>query len=106
MDAKEPHYTAEQLRKEAVAVERMHGETLTVDWRNTQAAQLRAHAAALEENAELRRGWAMAYGITYGDDGELQNCARHPFIDFKRDPADRIRAAIVKRNLADFPEGK
>lgn len=47
-------YTAEQLRKEAVAVERMHGETLTVDWRNTQAAQLRAHSDALEENARLR----------------------------------------------------
>ena len=46
--------TPEQLRKEAVAVERMHGETLTVDWRTKQANQLRAHADALEENARLR----------------------------------------------------
>lgn len=47
--------TPEQLRKEAVAVERMHGETLTVDWRTKQANQLRAHADALEENARLTK---------------------------------------------------
>ena len=52
--------TPEQLRKEAVAVERMHGETLTVDWRTKQANQLRAHAAALEELAALREQLAEA----------------------------------------------
>ena len=51
--------TPEQLRKEAVAVERMHGETLTVDWRTKQAAQLRAHADALEENARLKERVAL-----------------------------------------------
>ena len=47
-------YTAEQLRRDAIAIERMHGETLTVEWRGHQASQLRAHADALEENARLR----------------------------------------------------
>lgn len=47
-------YTAEQLRRDAVAIERMHGETLTVEWRDHQAGLLRAFADALEENARLR----------------------------------------------------
>ena len=46
-------YTAEQLRRDAIAIERMHGETLTVEWRDHQAGLLRAFAAALEENARL-----------------------------------------------------
>lgn len=48
-------YTAEQLRRDAIAIERMHGETLTVEWRDHQAGLLRAFAAALEENARLTR---------------------------------------------------
>lgn len=48
-------YTAEQLRRDAIAIERMHGETLTVEWRGHQASQLRAYADALEENARLAR---------------------------------------------------
>ena len=48
-------YTAEQLRRDAIAIERMHGETLTVEWRGHQASQLRAYADALEENARLTR---------------------------------------------------
>ena len=47
-------YTAEQLRRVAVAIERMHGETLTVEWRDHQACLLRAHADMLEENARLK----------------------------------------------------
>lgn len=47
-------YTAEQLRRVAVAIERMHGETLTVEWRDHQAGLLRAHADMLEENARLK----------------------------------------------------
>lgn len=47
-------HTPEQLRRDAIAIERMHGETLTVEWRGHQASQLRAHADALEELERLR----------------------------------------------------
>ena len=43
--------TPEQLRGEATAIDRMHGETLTVEWRLRMAERLRAHAGALEEIA-------------------------------------------------------
>ena len=42
-------YTAKELRRDAIAIERMHGDTLTVEWRGHQASQLRAHADALEK---------------------------------------------------------
>lgn len=52
-------YTAEQLRRVAVAIERMHGETLTVEWRDHQAGLLRAFADALEENERLKERVAL-----------------------------------------------
>lgn len=55
-------YTAEQLRRDAIAIERMHGETLTVEWRDHQAGLLRAFADALEENARLTKRADDAHG--------------------------------------------
>ena len=45
----------------------------------------------------LRILLARAHGITYGDDGELQNSAAVPWIDFKRDSPEDIEAKLLER---------
>jgi hypothetical protein len=70
--------------------------------------QIRANMIAAEAWPEgttadekgLRRLLAGAYGITYGDDGELQNSAEHPFIDFKRDSVADLALKMGKRAIA------
>lgn len=46
-----------------------------------------------------REGWAFAYSGSrlYGDDGELQDNSAQPFIDWRRDSAQEIRAKIQER---------
>lgn len=48
---------------------------------------------------KLRSLLAGAYGVTYGDDGELQNSATHPLIDFRRDSVDELEAKIHERSI-------
>lgn len=55
-----------------------------------------------EDNATLRRLLAHAYGISYGDDGELQQNDRRPFIDFRRDSVADIEAAMTERLAQDL----
>lgn len=45
----------------------------------------------------LRILLARQVGITYGDDGELQNAAAVPWIDFKRDSPEDIEAKLLER---------
>lgn len=45
----------------------------------------------------LRILLARQVGITYGDDGELQNTAAQPWIDFKRDTPEDIEAKLLER---------
>jgi hypothetical protein len=35
----------------------------------------------------------------YGDDGELQDNSEYPFIDYLRDPVDRIQESIHSRGM-------
>ena len=101
--------TPEQLRKEAVAVERMHGETLTVDWRTKQANQLRAHAAALEELAALReqlaearaeiaalKGHAVEPRIGLNSDGSLDEVVGSPGHIEKLELRSLVRRGPIK----------
>lgn len=55
--------------------------------------------ALLKDNAKLRRLLAIAYSGAklYGDNGELQDNSEFPFIDFARDSADEIEAALRAR---------
>lgn len=53
-----------------------------------------------ETEKRLRKLLAGVYGLTYGDDGELQNIAGHPWIDFKRDPVENLERAIAMRAMA------
>lgn len=66
---------------------------------NLIAAEAWPEGTTADEKA-LRRLLAGVYGVTYGDDGELQNSAAHPFIDFKRDPVEDIALKIGKRAMA------
>lgn len=92
-------YTAEQLRRDAVAIERMHGETLTVEWRDRQASLLRAHADALEENARL-----LAFRDYFADKCEGL------FFQFGMEVIDLYNATHgsevlrIEPDRADFPE--
>jgi hypothetical protein len=43
---------------------------------------------------------AHSHGIGYGDDGEMQDCSRIPFIDFKRNTVADIETKILMRNQA------
>ena len=45
---------------------------------------------------------ATTYGITYGDDGELQNTKQQPWIDFKRDFIDEIAEKMARRAVASM----
>ena len=68
------------------------------------AANMRAMEAWPEGTTptekRLRRLLAQAIGITYGDDGEIQNAAERPWIDFKRDSPEVIEAKLMDRWLA------
>ncbi len=58
------------------------------------------------ENAELREALAINYsGVNhlYRDDGELQD-SRHPIIDWRRDPWERIKDAMHRRAIAAMEE--
>jgi len=72
-----------------------HGERI-VDRLNEQAAEI---AALKAEDAELRRLLAFAHGVTYADDGELQDSSDFPFIDYKRDTAEALKAKIYQRGM-------
>jgi len=54
------------------------------------------------ENAELRAMLAISYGGAgvYTDDGELQDCREHPFIDFRRDSLPQIAEKMTQRARA------
>lgn len=61
----------------------------------------RSHAELLRENRELRRLLCVtiAGSKAYMDDGEAQDSSVLPFIDFMRDPVDRIEAALRERQI-------
>lgn len=52
-----------------------------------------------EEIAKLRLLLFMAHYTSgcYTDDGEMQDATERPFIDYKRDSPDAIKAALVER---------
>lgn len=54
------------------------------------------------EVAELRLALAIAHAgaSLYTDDGELQDATHVPFIDWKRDSWEQIKASLLQRNLA------
>lgn len=56
------------------------------------------------DEKRLRRLLAVAHGLTYGDDGELQSSEPKPAIDFKRDSVDEIERKIMQRNWARLSE--
>jgi hypothetical protein len=65
-------------------------------------ASLRQEVARLRaENLKLRRMLWMAHthGMGYGDDGELQDTTRRPFIDWKRDTIEQIHEALYQRAM-------
>lgn len=78
-------YTAKELRREAMAVDRMHGDTLTVEWRDRMTSALRAHADLLDWKARIEaaqgkdvRGLVENlqkasdnYGSCYSPDGDV-----------------------------------
>jgi hypothetical protein len=53
-----------------------------------------------KENRLLRRLLAIrvAGALLYTDDGELSDATAAPAIDFRRDPAEQIEAALMERN--------
>jgi hypothetical protein len=55
------------------------------------------------ENELLRFLLAGQFGVTYTDDGELQNNARIPFIDFKRDSAASLAESMQSRKFTEPP---
>lgn len=57
------------------------------------------HVQGAAKESTWRRLLAMSYGVTYGDDGELQNNECTPFIDFKRDSALDIERKMHERGL-------
>lgn len=60
---------------------------------------------AREENLKLRRMLALATSNhLYGDDGELSDSSVEPFIDFKRDAPDKIKAALMERSIKKLRE--
>src|SRR3546814_5458635 len=66
-----------------------------------KATDLAAAIARAEADADCwREGWAFAYSGSrlYGDDGELQDNSAQPFIDWRRDSAQEIRAKIQERS--------
>ena len=90
-------YTPEQLRESAAEHDKA-ADTCN-DWSRTayqlKADQLRAHAAALEENAKLRAIEHEAYGLTFGEDWNKGTHAK----------AHRAKLiALVKAYRADFPK--
>jgi len=58
------------------------------------------------EVIELRRLLAFAHGVTYCDDGELQDASAKPFIDYSRDTVDEIKSKIYKRGLAQLTKAE
>lgn len=56
-------------------------------------------AAPSDNEKKLRRMLCVAYAgsLAYMDDGEMQDSAQHPFIDFLRDSADEIQARFQQR---------
>lgn len=44
---------------------------------------------------------AHSRGLGYGDDGELQDCTKWPYIDWKRDSAGEIQHKLLARMYAD-----
>lgn len=56
-------------------------------------------AAPSDNERKLRRMLCVAYAgsLAYMDDGEMQDSAQHPFIDFLRDSADEIQAKFQQR---------
>lgn len=69
--------------------------------------QIRANMIAAEawpegttaDEKRLRRLLAVAHGLTYGDDGELQSSEPRPAIDFKRDSVDEIERKLYERAI-------
>lgn len=102
-------YTAEQLRRDAIAIERMHGETLTVEWRDHQAGLLRAFAAALEENARLTRECefhakqcARVDELRHRAEAEL--AAERERADRNQEDALTLMRALIKVRQQMFPQ--
>src|SRR3546814_17317860 len=78
-----------------------------------KATDLAAAIARAGADADCwREGWAFAYSGSrlYGDDGELQDNRAQPFIDWRRESAQEIRAKIQERgnraNAAKPDEGE
>lgn len=74
-------------------VRRLHNPALDLD-----------REEVANEVMRLRYLLAMARGITYGDDGELQCSAKFPMIDYNRDPIEEIERKINERGMAELME--
>lgn len=57
-----------------------------------------------EENTKLRALVAILFSGSklYGDDGELSDCSKMPFIDYKRDSVELIAFKIQQRRIQEY----
>jgi len=89
------------LRERVAELERGLAESISAGLRMMEAAdaeldRLRAENEALRDLLCCAHAGALAYR----DDDEMQDNTAHPFIDFKRDAPDQIRAALGRRSEA------
>ena len=87
-------YTPEALNAEAVAVERMHGETLTVEWREKMAGKLRAFASTLEKLEEHERYYELMRDADRGS--FVQAMENGAAANSERARADALEEALRK----------